>query len=507
MIAVIPIFLQSNDQLWRTPEGNELILKTFRSVLNARQIENLMVFTNDDFVASMAKSLGIDANMIEDIESQESELLPIGTSSSLSYLHEVLNIDFDSLMILGFRNPLLTPELIDQASAKFKHSKAPALISVKTSIDHPCQLNAYYKIADIGFIHLFDNEKDIAPYLQALEDHITPKQSPNQRNPRNLSNQRLNQRSPNQRNLCNPTNLRLNQHSPNQRNQCNPSNLRLNQRYRLTKPFHFDWESRGIHDKGKSGLYFRRYDDFHIKYIPIEEPPDRTSSEISSPLWIYDTGKTARVLFDLNSCPSYEEPIKTDPNLIMIGAAFSDGHISCLLTENDETSKYLLVLNSEDLQSRSCIVKAVPVSRSGPVENRTIEVETDDFSIAIPFQFEEKDACGIIYFLLRLPHDDTYDLQEPFVPNTRLWDKDNGSGKTVNTQTGKEIMGRQDFPEVLEPDGTFFIMNKDLISSFDKEVLNGNADSFIIEENASIQIKSELDLLKYKAITKATDSR
>jgi len=48
----------------------------------------------------------------------------------MGQLREVLNIDFDSLMILGFRNPLLTPELIDEASAKFKHSKAPALISV-----------------------------------------------------------------------------------------------------------------------------------------------------------------------------------------------------------------------------------------------------------------------------------------------------------------------------------------------------------------------------------------
>ena len=111
MIAIIPIFLQSYDQLWRTPEGNELILKTFRSVLNARQIENMMVFTNDDLVISIAKSLGIDAKMIENIESQESQLLPTGTSSSLRYLREVLNIDFDSLMILGSRNPLLTPEL------------------------------------------------------------------------------------------------------------------------------------------------------------------------------------------------------------------------------------------------------------------------------------------------------------------------------------------------------------------------------------------------------------
>ena len=59
------------------------MLKTFRSALDACEIEKLMVFTNDGFVMSMARSLGIDAAiMIQDIEPQESELLPAGTSSS-----------------------------------------------------------------------------------------------------------------------------------------------------------------------------------------------------------------------------------------------------------------------------------------------------------------------------------------------------------------------------------------------------------------------------------------
>ena len=197
-------------------------------------------------------------------------------------------------MILGFRNPFLTPEFIDKASVKFKHSKAQALISVKNSIDHPCQLNSYYKIVDIGLIHLFDEERHIAPYLKLLSNHTSTKFSSNQRNPNNLR-----------------SNLRY----PNQRNQCNPSN----QRYHVTKPFHFDWESRGIHEKGKSGLYFRGYDDYHIKYIPIDDSLDNNSPEISSPLWIYDTGNTARILLDLTNYPSPEEPIKTDPNFRVPG--------------------------------------------------------------------------------------------------------------------------------------------------------------------------------------------
>ncbi|CAB1064570.1 hypothetical protein D1BOALGB6SA_9366 [Olavius sp. associated proteobacterium Delta 1] len=475
MIAIIPVFLQSSDQFWRTPDGHELILKAFRSVLNARQIENLMVFTNDNLIINLAKSLGIDSTMIKDFESQDSELLPAGTFSSLTYLREILSINLDSLMILGFRNPLLTPELIDEASAKFKHSKAPALISVKTSIDHPCQLNAYYKIADIGLIHLFDENADISPYLKLLSSHTSIKSSFNQRN-----------QPPDRRGTI----QRL--------GDCKLRNLR----FRLTKPFHFDWDSRDINDKGRSGLYFRTYDDYHIKYIPIEENPDRTSPEISPSFWIYDTGNTARVLFDLDSCPSHKEQIKTDPNFIMIGAAFSDSTMSAAMLKDPTTNKHSISFNSESLSHDSYFLRAMPIGLSPSIRNGVVEIELDEISELIPFDFQEKNACGIIYFLLQMAHNDTYDLQEPFIPNKRLWCKDNGSGKIVNAETGKEILGRQDFPDVFEPDGTLFIMKKDLIPSFDKEVLNGNADSFIMEENASIQIKSELDLLKYKAITR-----
>ena len=119
----------------------------------------------------------------------------------------------------------------------------------------------------------------------------------------------------------------------------------------------------------------------------------------------------------------------------MIGAAFSDGHISCLLTENDETSKYLLVLNSEDLQSRSHIVKLLPATLSGPSQNQESDIEITDFSKPIPFKFQKEDTCGIVYFLLQVAYDDTYDFQEPFVPNKNLWVKDSASGKIMNTKT------------------------------------------------------------------------
>jgi len=196
------------------------------------------------------------------------------------------------------------------------------------------------------------------------------------------------------------------------------------------------------------------------------------------------------------------EVSSVDNNLHLVGAAFSDdfNNISSLLFKDIKRRRYFLTFNSEDHSSYSYVLKAFPVGLSGPLEEGIIEVEIDDFSKPISLQYEDKYICGIIYSLLKVAEDDTYDLCEPFPPDERLW---TGSDQKINIKTGKEIMGRQDFPDVFEPDGTFFIMKRSIIPFFGQELLNGNADGFVMEDSNSIQIKSEFDLLRYKAITRA----
>ncbi|RLB83492.1 MAG: hypothetical protein DRH17_02440 [Deltaproteobacteria bacterium] len=437
------------------------MLKPFESVLNARKIKKVIIFTNDNSICNLSKSLNIDSYMIDiETETEKSELLPLGTYSSVRYLQEILKVDFWNLMILNFRNPLITPDLIDEAISKFKLSKTPVLISVKKSIDHPVQLNAYYRIVDVGFIHIFDNDEAIPPYLQILNDHFSMKHTPNQR---------------------------------------------FNLLYKVTRPFYFDWEARGVQQKGESGMYIRTYEGLSIRYIPVDQISNDTFDEILRPLWIYDSPDKARILIQFNNHEKlYSEVSRVDKNLRLAGSAFSDNfnHISSLLFKDIKGVEYFFTFNPEDFSSsHSHVLRALPVGSSGPLEEGIIEIEADDFSEPIPFQYEDKDICGIVYSLLNVAQDDTYDLCEPFPPDERLW---TGSTKKINVKTGKEIMGRQDFPDVFEPEGTFFIMRADLISSFDREVSKGNADGLIMEETNSIQIKSRFDLLRYRAIIRAS---
>ncbi|MHA1146357.1 MAG: hypothetical protein ACTSRW_16595 [Candidatus Helarchaeota archaeon] len=461
MIAIIPIFFENDHELWHGAEREALILKIINSAAKAHTIKKLFLFTSDKSIHNLTKSLNIDSYVI-DIETdiEKSELLPRGTYSSVRYLQATLKVNFDNLIILSFRNPLVTPALINKVINKFKLSKTPVLISLKKSVDHPVQLDTYYRIVDVGYIHIFDNDRAILPYLKILNNHFLVRHDSNQRDDL----------------LC-----------------------------KVTKPFHFDWERRGIKEKSALGMYIRMYDNFSIKYIPVEQIAYETLIETLRPLWIYDTPKKAKVLFPFNKHKKLcGKASSVDSNLHLVGTAFSDdfNNISSLLFKDIKEHRYFLSFNSEDLSPYSYVLKALPVGQSGPLEEQIMEVEFDDFSKPIPLQDEDKYICGIIYSLLKIAEDETYDLCEPFPPDERLWTR---SDQTINVKTGKVIMGRQDFPDVFEPDGTFFIMKKSVIPFFDQEVLNGNADGFVMEDSNSIQIKSEFDLLRYRAITRAND--
>ena len=487
MIAVIPIFLEKNDELWRTAEGKTLIQNSFQSAVNASEIEKVVVFTNDSSIFNLSKPFDFYSYMIDiDTETQQSELLPLGTYSSIKYLQETIKLNFEELMILSYRNPLITSDSIDEAVNKFMNSMAPALISVKKSIDHPCQLNAYYKTIDIDFIHMFDDNEAIAPYLHLLDYHFPTKSHINQRN---------------------------------------PSNQSYNQRFRLTKPFHFDWLSRGVQEKSELGIYVREYDDLNMQYVPIDQACADTSDEIPFPLWVYDAHNAARILsrFDkYKNLDDFPPEIHQAPSpktgggekeegvsifrWALSGASFSDdvNHAGSLLFRNLNMDKYSLLVDSERLSSETCLVRILPVGSSMSLNDGIMEIQVSDLSNAISFQYEDKDLCGIIYCILKVAEDDNYDLCEPFPPDERLW---TGFVRKINTNSGKEILGRQDFPEVFEPEGTFAIMQKPVISTFDREVLDGNAVGLIMEESNSIQIKSNFDLLRYKAIMSAIGQR
>jgi CMP-N-acetylneuraminic acid synthetase len=466
MIAVMPIFFEKGSEFWNTIEGKALLQKSIDSGINAKGIEKLVIFSNSDGIRRITDSLGIDSYTIDiEHEIEKPELLPFGTYSSLRYLQKTIKLEFKDLIVLSYRNPLLTSDMIDEAIKKYSTSGKNALISVKQSVDHPCQLSSYYKTLNIGFIHLLDYDTDINPYLQILNNLISTKPYSYLRNQRNLSNQR----------------------------------------WRLTNPFHFNWEARGIQEKTGSGIYYRTNEDYQVKYVPVGNNLMNESNEIPSFFWIYENHNTARVFLEITrDDDAFTTVNRNDMNHKLVGVGFSDMTISTLLFSDDEGINKLFILDSADLPISSYFVRAIPVTLSTPLYSDIMETEGSDISKPFPLHELNKNISGIIYFLLIPAQDDSYDLTECFNSINKLWSTNTATGARVNLLTGKNITGRQDFPDVFEPDGTFFILNENSISLFDLEISRGNAYGFIIEESESIQIDSNLDFLRYKAKQKAT---
>jgi len=469
MIAVIPIFIEHWDRLWLTPKGLNLIHQTLQSVVNAQEIHKVFVLTNNNTILTLSKSLTTDTYFLDlDSKYHNSSLLPIGTQQSLEYLQASVKLEFDDLFILSFRNPLLTSDLIDEAKNEFRTSIYDTFISVKKITDHPCQLTANYKILDIGFIYLFDTEINIVPYLAPFKKNI-------------LSRGKFH--------------LHNNDNS-------------INRSLKLSKPFFFDWESRGIQGKGSSGIYIRKCDNFSIKYIPVEEN-NNCLQESSNAFWIYDCPDQARILFNKNNHNHFlKKPDIFNKNDQPVGQAFTNdsNEIPILAYKDSNTNEYSLAINSDYFPFNNYFLRLFPAGDHCRVENSIFEFKINNLTKPITFRHDSKDLYGIIYVLLKIAQDSPYEFSEYFPSNENLWSIDPSSGVKINRITGKEIMGRQDFPDVFEPEGSFIILKKDMLSSLTEETLKGNIGGFVIQEHMSIQIKSDFDLLRYKAFNRAKDN-
>jgi hypothetical protein len=146
------------------------------------------------------------------------------------------------------------------------------------------------------------------------------------------------------------------------------------------------------------------------------------------------------------------------------------------------------------------VLRYVPLTTPEPAEAQHCEIMVDQRTALIPLDIKPEETCGMILYILKPARNDSYDVTEPFPPCQSIWTIKH---KAINLKSGKEIMGRQDFPDVYEPDGTFLISRRDIFSNIYEMFAAGKAAGFVMHEDHSIRIDSELDLLRYKAFLKA----
>ena len=406
--------------------------------------------------------MGISGYRIDAINGKGSDILPHGTSQAIGYLESVLKIHFENILVLDFRNPLIRASLIDQAIVEFSDFQdgKKILISIKAPEAHPCLFHSFYEILDMGLIHFFEADEFVDAYRHHFSSSISPTHSPK----------------------------------------------RYGEMYKLTKPFYFDWTSRGIQKPSCSRGYTRIYDGEGVRYVPVEKLGDHSINEGSPARWIHENETMARILLkiDIHQAAVLKPYIEGEDSEWM-GAAFSDNyHYICSgVFKNLKKNQCVAIFDSPTPSSFPQKLRMAPLMASGLIPNKTIEANLERFPSAILLECPDRDSLGMIYSLIKTSEEGTYDLCESFQPEECLWRTDNSNGKKINKMSGKEITGRQDFPDFYESEGSLFIIEKSAIPTIDQEILSGNARGFIIPENNSIQVESDLDLLKYRALKRA----
>jgi CMP-N-acetylneuraminic acid synthetase len=466
MKIIVPIFIQAENNIWRTKDGQALIEKVLKRIQDIKNIKKVITLTDDIAIHDLSKLLGIDSHLIElGRQIENSDFLPPSTHTAIQYLHETGKAEFDSLMVFNFRNPLITSHLLEDAINRFNHSNASVMTSVKKSKDHPVQLETYYNIIDMGLLHLFD---DSCLDWRGQE----------------IFGQPVVRKSFSELKKLNPG--------------CDF--------YRITKPFHFNWESRGIYEKDDSGIYFPGFKDGGIYYKSLSDTGNRRFFDDLTHLWIYEDTDVARIIvpFNIVERVSGNTEAKFGESLILTGLSFAigDSGISSAIFFDPKNEKVYLQFYEENFYHHSYVLKLLPFGLSGICRpEESIELRIEGAADPITFQMNCKDACVIVYCCLaEVNKSGAYDLRKPFPEVRRLWQVENATHRRINSSTGKDITGRQDFPDIFEPDKTFFMIKSGLVSTFEREITAGNIEGFVIDSAYSINVESYMDWLCCNAI-------
>ena len=140
--------------------GKPLIAYTIEAALKSKEIERVIVTTDSEEIAEIAKEYGAEVPFLRPAE------LAGDTSSAIdvylhavSYLQEELGEKIDKFMVLLPTAPLRTTDNIEEAIKEFKEKKAKTLISVKEA-DTP--ISWYYQMDDKSRIKSLGLDKDKA---------------------------------------------------------------------------------------------------------------------------------------------------------------------------------------------------------------------------------------------------------------------------------------------------------------------------------------------------------
>jgi hypothetical protein len=260
----------------------------------------------------------------------------------------------------------------------------------------------------------------------------------------------------------------------------------------FTHPFRFMWSARQVRGKGP---YFV-LDTSSVEGLLLSVP-DEADMPANGPLLVRESADTARLCLP-------ESEVRTLAAVFGIGSLHDVAGIGLhlvpglpCLSFHDADGADCIGFAAGHQNGRLCQIYARD-ERHG--ERRASLYLNDDLhSAPLPWSLDKIEPLSYTFMDYR-DNDGPYDLPQSFPEAPHgLWSVDPVTHASVNNITGKKILGRQDFPEVLEPDGSLFALTPSEATCFDSLLQAKKVAPVLMKSSQSLLLRTSFDLLRFKA--------
>jgi hypothetical protein len=331
----------------------------------------------------------------QDGPAETPEPFPAGLEAALALAGSRGLLEGETVLVLHRGQAPAARAELDAALERFVSLGAAALVSVEPSRDHPCQLQAPVTIPGRCLVLAREAAGDLGPLASLFPGDA-----------------------------C------------------------------VSRPFAFDWSP--VLPGGAPPLVFTQVRDewrvFYRRVSGLPAPPRGAA------LWIREDDRRARIVEDGDRMAALL-PQRPDRNATALAgwspAPLAQG-VRAVVTGGDGTWTLRARLSRPTKGPSRLLVlpiSAEKASRCGLLETAIAPGQTT-VELALP-------AAPRHVLLVSLVQDATgpeCDLLLPYAPDPELWRHHPQTGTCTRTDTGRSILGRQDFPEVLEPNGAFLLL-------------------------------------------------
>lgn len=437
MDAIIPL-MSDSAALLGTPTGATALTRIFSALRAATSLDRVLAVGHDAGLLALAEGAGLSAVLLAAPQPLCAKgVLPTGGAEALGRL----GADDRRTLLVSCGNPLLTAALIDEFVRQAEAAQRP-MTSVVAPLDHPCQLSQHLRMLDTGVLLPLDPRAGV---------------------------------------------------------QGSNGEARL-----LTKPFRFHWAAKQT--RGQGPLFVlgcARGESFFLSV------PDEAALPVSGPLLLRESADSARLSLPVHELRELASRfgVRSLDAVSGAGLHLSPG-LPCISFRDADGARWLGFAagpNGEPGEGpgdkRLCqLFAGVPQHGQDQDLHAVQNLHGTPPRTALPWDPHALEGPISYTFLEQFDQDGRFDLALSYPEAGHgLWSVTPDGACRINCATGRIIHGRQEFPEVLQPDGSLFAITRAEAACFDELLHAGEVAGFVLEQGQSLQLRTPFDLLRYSA--------